>query len=246
MQNYYGMSGMGWYDFARSRGFTGTPEQLMDIMVGNIAALMDHRALVNRDAEEQHPISAIAGLNDALNRLQDAKGDAASDHWRVVEIYPIQWATEVYDEIDATSERVEYFAMPDEIDINEGVWEAELVVLGLYGSGITTSGAVIHVALMDRQTGMDIDGTYCQPFAVSPTGSGKMTVRHHAILHADNYYAERDGYVQAQMTHDQSFYGDINTAEGVMMPVNTVAVSIAQKGTTLKTGGVYLRYRRIM
>lgn len=70
MQNYYGMSGMGWYDFARSRGFTGTPEQLMDIMIGNVSALMDHTLMANRDADGQHPMSAIAGLEAELERLE--------------------------------------------------------------------------------------------------------------------------------------------------------------------------------
>lgn len=69
--NYYGMDGMGWYDFARRMGFTGTPEQLMAIMTGNVAALLDHANLTNRDADGQHPISAIAGLEDELLRVQN-------------------------------------------------------------------------------------------------------------------------------------------------------------------------------
>ena len=69
--NYYGMDGMGWYDFARKMGFSGTPEQLMAIMTGNIASLLDHASLANRDAEAQHPMSAIAGLEDELLRLQE-------------------------------------------------------------------------------------------------------------------------------------------------------------------------------
>lgn len=68
--NYYGMDGLGWYDFARKMGFTGTPEQLMAIMVGNVAKLQDHDQLMNREADGQHPISAIAGLSDELARMQ--------------------------------------------------------------------------------------------------------------------------------------------------------------------------------
>lgn len=68
--NYYGMDGLGWYDFARKMGFTGTPEQLMAIMLGNLGALTDHAALDNRDADGQHPISAIAGLEEELARLE--------------------------------------------------------------------------------------------------------------------------------------------------------------------------------
>ncbi|MBR5869503.1 MAG: hypothetical protein IKZ09_00575 [Clostridia bacterium] len=70
MGNYYGMSTLGWYEFARSRGFTGTPEQLMDLMIGNFDRLLDHTQLTNRDADGQHPISAIAGLDAELARLQ--------------------------------------------------------------------------------------------------------------------------------------------------------------------------------
>lgn len=73
--NYYGMDGMGWYDFARRMGFTGTPEQLMAIMLGNLGALADHDMLSNRDADAQHPISAITGLAEELLRLE-AKIDA--------------------------------------------------------------------------------------------------------------------------------------------------------------------------
>lgn len=69
--NYYGMDGMGWYDFARRMGFNGTPEQLMAIMLGNIGALADHNALSNREADGQHPITAIAGLNEELQRLEE-------------------------------------------------------------------------------------------------------------------------------------------------------------------------------
>lgn len=68
--NYYGMDGMGWYDFARRMGFNGTPEQLMAIMLGNIERLADHALLANRDADAQHPMSAIAGLEDELLRLE--------------------------------------------------------------------------------------------------------------------------------------------------------------------------------
>lgn len=76
MGNFYGMNSLGWYEFARSRGFTGTPEQLMDLMVGNFDRLLDHTMLANRDADGQHPISAIAGLEEELLRLEkkiDAK-----------------------------------------------------------------------------------------------------------------------------------------------------------------------------
>lgn len=76
MGNFYGMNSLGWYEFARSRGFAGTPEQLMDLMVGNFDRLLDHTALTNRDADGQHPISAIAGLEEELLRLEkkiDAK-----------------------------------------------------------------------------------------------------------------------------------------------------------------------------
>lgn len=73
--NYYGMDGMGWYDFARRMGFNGTPEQLMAIMLGNIGALGDHDKLINREADAQHPITAIAGLKEELMRLE-AKIDA--------------------------------------------------------------------------------------------------------------------------------------------------------------------------
>lgn len=71
MGNIYGMNSFGWYEFARSRGFTGTPEQLMDLMVGNFNLLLDHTRLSNRDADGQHPISAIAGLEDELRRLEE-------------------------------------------------------------------------------------------------------------------------------------------------------------------------------
>ena len=74
--NYYGMDGMGWYDFARHMGFNGTPEQLMAIMLGNIGVLGDHDKLINREADGQHPITAIAGLKEELLRLEqkiDAK-----------------------------------------------------------------------------------------------------------------------------------------------------------------------------
>lgn len=43
----------------------------MDLMVGNFDRLLDHTALSNRDAEGQHPISAIAGLEDVLLRMQE-------------------------------------------------------------------------------------------------------------------------------------------------------------------------------
>lgn len=70
MGNIYGMNSFGWYEFAVSRGFDGTPEELMDLMVGNFNRLLDHTKLSNRDADGQHPISAIAGLDDELVRLQ--------------------------------------------------------------------------------------------------------------------------------------------------------------------------------
>ena len=71
MGNYYGVKSLGWYEFACSRGFTGTPEQLMDLMVGNFDRLLDHTIQSNRDADGQHPISAIAGLEEELRRLEE-------------------------------------------------------------------------------------------------------------------------------------------------------------------------------
>ena len=70
MGSIYGMNSLGWYEFAKSRGFSGTPEQLMDLMVGNFDRLLDHTKMSNRDADGQHPISAIAGLEAELRRLE--------------------------------------------------------------------------------------------------------------------------------------------------------------------------------
>lgn len=249
MQNYYGMSGMGWYDFARSRGFTGTPEQLMDIMTGNIASLLDHQTLENRDAEDQHPITAITGLAQALNRLQDMQGEGAavSDGWRVMELYPIKWSQSLYTEIDATSDHWEYFPMPDEVNISEGVWEVELYVLGLGGS---TADTVLQVALIDRQVGVENAWQKSQPFSVSPTQEGspmtfKNQVRYRAVLQGCRYFSERDGYVLGTMTHDQSYSG-INWANEEDIYANTVAVHVYNRGASIGTGGIYLRYRRMM
>ena len=249
MQDYYGMSGMGWYDFARSRGFTGTPAQLMDIMTGNIASLLDHTALEGRYENDQHPISAITGLAEALNRLQDMQGEGAtvSDGWRVMELYPIIWSQSNSTQIDATSDHWEYFPMPDEVNISEGVWEVELYVLGLGGS---TADTVLHVALIDRQVGVENAWQKVQPFAISPTQEGtpttfKYQVRYRAIVHGCKYFCERDGYVLGTMTHDQSYSGQ-NWANEADIYANTVAVHVYNRGATMDTGGMYLRYRRMM
>lgn len=238
---------MGWYDWARSRGFSGTPEQLMDIMVGNIERLLDHDQLRNRDAEAQHPISAIEGLERELNELRRMQGgDTVSDGWRTVELYPVLWHTESWHKITASEGHDEYFAMPDEIDIGVGMWEIELYVNGLYGSGISGGTEVFAAALIDRQIGMEDTSAYCEPFSVKvtqTTGAGRMTVRHHAIANASRYNTERDGYVSGAMTHDQECFG---TAEAGSMPVNTVAMRINRLGVDVHTGGIYLRYRRIM
>ncbi len=252
MRDYYGMNGMGWYDFARSRGFTGTPEQLMDIMTGNIASMLDHRTLNNRDADDQHPITAIAGLTDALNRLEDEQmgGNAASDGWRTVQLYPIKWYSGEAVYIDATSEHWEYFSLPDEINLSEGVWEVELYVLGIGGNGIEESGPLLRVALIDRQLGVENSWQRAEPFAVSATqagsaGSKKMQVRYRAIVQGSRYFCERDGYVQGVMTSDQSYSGSAY-ADETEIYANTAAVHIYARGVLLGTGGIYLRYRRMM
>jgi hypothetical protein len=249
MQNYYGMSGMGWYDFARSCGFTGTPEQLMKIMTGNIVSMLDHQTLDNRDAADQHPITAISGLAEELNRLQDVQGDGAavSDGWRVMELYPIKWSQSLYTEIEATSDHWEYFPMPDEVNISEGVWEVELYVLGLGGS---TADTALHVALIDRQVGVENAWQKSQPFAVSPTQEGspmtfKNQVRYRAIVQGCRYFCERDGYVLGTMTHDQ-IYSGINWENEADIYANTVAVHVYNRGASIGTGGIYLRYRRMM
>lgn len=249
MQNYYGMSGMGWYDFARSRGFTGTPEQLMDIMIGNIESLLDHTALEGRYENDQHPISAITGLAEELNRLQDMQGDGTvvSDGWRIVTMYPIIWSQSNSTAIDATSEKWVYFEMPDEINLSEGVWEIELRVLGLWGTGIASNATLLRVALIDRQVGTQNAWEKAEPFAVSATqsgGTGKLEVGYRAIVHGCKYFCSRDGYVLGTMTHDQAYSG-INYENEPTIYANTVAVRVYNQGVTLQTGGMYLRYRRI-
>lgn len=39
---------------------------------GGSGGTTDHRALINRDADDQHPIKAITGLQDKLNTIPPA------------------------------------------------------------------------------------------------------------------------------------------------------------------------------
>lgn len=44
----------------------------VSVRTGGAGGTSDHRALTNRDADDQHPIKAITGLSDKLNTIPPA------------------------------------------------------------------------------------------------------------------------------------------------------------------------------
>lgn len=42
-------------------------------ITANVGAVKDHNLLTNRDLDNQHPISAISGLSETLNNLDNKK-----------------------------------------------------------------------------------------------------------------------------------------------------------------------------
>lgn len=250
--NYYGNDGMGWYDFARRMGFTGTPEQLMAIMTGNIAKLLDHTALSGRDEDDQHPISAIIGLQKELNRLADGNTETASvSGWKTVVLAPVQIGQQKYTEFDATAaEHVDYYAMPDEIDLTDGVYEAELIVLGLSSpTEITDASELLRIGFCDRSLGMESTYDYIEPFSVSATVGQDANddwhrVSYHAVIDHRNYNVTRDGYVLGETVHDQRAY--VINADTDLQYANTVTMRVLYKNVLLRTDGMILRYRKLI
>lgn len=68
-----GTDGESAYDIAVRHGFTGTEEEWLASLKGppGDAGSEDHRQLSHRDAEDQHPIGAISGLEKELERIPE-------------------------------------------------------------------------------------------------------------------------------------------------------------------------------
>lgn len=66
--------------------FTLEPQAEIDAELSIEFVNSDHNALTNRDLPDQHPISAITGLEDALNRADTFvyEQGIASDTWVIV------------------------------------------------------------------------------------------------------------------------------------------------------------------
>lgn len=249
MGNYYGMDTIGWYDFARLRGFTGTPEQLMDLMIGNISALQDHSAMRNREESDQHPISAISGLQEELNRLDDAYGASGVtvSGWKVVEVMPVKIANGQYTEIKAAAENYQYFEMPDEIDVRNGIYEIEMMVIGLSKTTTTSSAdPLIYVGICDRSIGVEFaEEMFAVSATVSLSSKDVHTVYYHAILDGDYFTARREGYVLGDWVSDQTQKNAVSDGDGEMRYANTVFMRVPYSAVNIRTSGIIFRYRKI-
>ena len=252
--DFYGMSGLGWYDFARSRGFTGTPQQLMDIMLGNISAISDHNALNNRDMQGQHPIDAIIGLRLALDGLEDdIKGINASDGWRTVQIYPAAFQGAEADKEGGTvigtsaEQKTNYTVSKDEIDILSGVWELELIVLGLKninGGEQIPTGTHAVIGLYDRMQGLTNKyDLFSVPLTQASGKTQPYVQRQTAVIAGGNAIIARSGYVGEAFVNEE--YYQENTTEHELPFVNSIVVQAATNVYQMRTYGMYLRYRKI-
>ncbi len=61
-----GNDGKSAYEVAVENGFTGTEEEWLESLKGSGGGVSDHNLLTGRDSNDQHPISAITGLEDIL------------------------------------------------------------------------------------------------------------------------------------------------------------------------------------
>ncbi|MBQ7982622.1 MAG: hypothetical protein IJ302_03580 [Clostridia bacterium] len=247
---YYGMDGLGWYDFARLRGFTGTPEELMDIITGNAERYADHALLLNRDNAGQHPISAIEGLERALAELRDAaKAAAPESAWKTVVLAPmlLDHNTEHTITADATKDLVKYYPITDEVDLLDGVWELELEVIGMRLPGVdagTGAQECIRVGLADREAGYE---TRYDVFSVGTTQvqavDQMLRMRAHAFVTGGHksvlVTGFRDGAAVTESTGDGG-----QTASKISF-VNAVTLTALKNTVNYATHGIVLRYRRV-
>lgn len=250
MENYYGMSGMGWYDFARSRGFTGTPGELLDIMLGKAERYADHALLLNRDDAGQHPIAAIEGLESTLAELREAAQAAVPEGaWKTVVLASLLLDHNYEHTItaDASKELVKYYPITDEVDLLDGIWELELDVIGMRLPGAdagTGAETCIKVGLADREAGYE---TRYDIFSVGTTQvdavDQMLRVHAHAYVTGGHRSVLTTGFRDGTaVTEDDGDGGQ--TASSVSF-VNAVTLTTMKSTVNYATHGIILRYRQL-
>ena len=247
---YYGMDGLGWYDFARQRGFTGTPGELFDIMIGNAQRFANHTLMLGRDKADQHPISAITGLEAALADLHDAAAAAAPEGtWRTVILAPLMLDHNTENTItaDAGKDLVKYYPISGELGLQDGIWEMELDVIGMRLPGTDAGTSVeecITVGLADREAGYE---TRYDIFSVGTTqvqAVDQMLRMHaHAYVAAGHKTVLKTGFTDGEAVTENAYDG-YQTASGVSV-VNAVTLTAKKSPVNYVTHGIVFRYRKI-
>lgn len=76
-----GKDGKSAYDIAKEAGYEGTETEFATLLakLQDPSQYQDHTKLSNRDAEDQHPISAITGLEGELREIKTDVAQNASD-----------------------------------------------------------------------------------------------------------------------------------------------------------------------
>ena len=240
------------YEMAVNHGFTGTKEQWIAMLCGNFDKLTDHTTMTNRDADDQHPISAISGLQEWMNRIEDTVAESAvASEWINCILAPVMIINNQETTIQTSTESdlVQTVNLPSEIDISSGIWEMELYVIGMRMPDAGTQDApkaCITVGLCDRTVGTDETNRY-DLFSVKSTQLQTVdqcsVVSHHAILHNGHRSVSYAGMVGG--AYEGGCYQDFTKEANRNTFVNTAVIRAVKGAYSYATHGIILRYRKI-
>lgn len=240
------------YEMAVNHGFTGTKDQWIAFLCGNFDKITDHTTMTNRDADDQHPISAISGLEKWMNRIEDRITESAvATEWTHCILAPVMIVNNQETTIQTSTESdiTQTINLPSEIDISTGIWEMELIVIGMRmpDAGAQDAPKVcIRVGLCDRTVGTAEANRY-DIFSVSSTQIDTVdtcnVVRHHAVIYNGHRVVDYAGMVGG--ASEIGVYKDFSQEKNENTFVNTAVLTAIKGSYSYATHGMILRYRKL-